>query len=867
MKKKLAIVMAVVMTLAPMNLFAASNNRPSKVATIVPGKTLFMESTWSGSTGIVDLDAMEADTDDIEYVVSGTDLIITLKDNVKVNDKINLTLENAEWYFKDDESVLTKIDLDGNFTTTAALKSTYDNTKGSWVRSTNTYTRAAMGTVGTKDVNELAYTLRVSNSADEEALVTITENGFVDDTIVIPLVSLSTKVGDVRVRIGGSNLTTISEANIQYGAASSTSTKTFVKEPVDARTSFELKQLVIQENGISSIKKMTDDDDLVTITAPSGFTFADPHTSYGKDDDGTKKYVTVNVEGGLTIAPGTSDALSETQLSHERVNYVKDTDNDTISVDLRGITPSTTISGKIAIQGLYLIADEDAPWGDINLKIKGGEGITEQTFKAGKRVDWTVEFKTITAVPTLVNGRYVSSTVGSTDSSKADDSRHLAATVSFTELSVTSWWSEKITTFDLSKGAKIRKIKISDVKNLDKDVNNNTIDFELSPVYTEGTNASYPNKITKNSLTVEGNRVNISGVRIKKDEKASFNMKLWLSIESGVEGDVTLTAAGSAIHDNLAPVVIAKAVSPVTIDTKVTDVKIGYQWQKVADFTITETGAGMLERNKTVEITLDDEIRSDYISFTPESVAEVIGNWKLKDFQSDSGMITFVIDRVSTEKAGAVKFTNVNVKIDRNAPETNKQAYKLIVGGNAVAENWQPTVTSIPLKFDRFRTKGIKADYLKVVTSGTNSTGIFTTVVKVTIGDKIIAVGQGTMEMDTAAFIDTASASTMVPVRFISQALGIPKDQIKWSDTDRTVTILSANRTIQFTIGSSDLYINGIKTEMVSEEGYPVKALIVEEIEGRSFIPFRALGDALGVTVAWDPDTKTATYNSDLMVK
>ena len=45
-------------------------------------------------------------------------------------------------------------------------------------------------------------------------------------------------------------------------------------------------------------------------------------------------------------------------------------------------------------------------------------------------------------------------------------------------------------------------------------------------------------------------------------------------------------------------------------------------------------------------------------------------------------------------------------------------------------------------------------------------------------------------------------------------------------------------------------------TAITMENG--VKAEIVD---GRMFVPFRALGTALGVPVSWDAETRTAIYN------
>jgi hypothetical protein len=49
---------------------------------------------------------------------------------------------------------------------------------------------------------------------------------------------------------------------------------------------------------------------------------------------------------------------------------------------------------------------------------------------------------------------------------------------------------------------------------------------------------------------------------------------------------------------------------------------------------------------------------------------------------------------------------------------------------------------------------------------------------------------------------------------------------------------------------------------MFTDDGRPVKAYLDPDLE-RLFIPFRALGNALGVTVDWDAATRTAIYNPE----
>jgi hypothetical protein len=209
------------------------------------------------------------------------------------------------------------------------------------------------------------------------------------------------------------------------------------------------------------------------------------------------------------------------------------------------------------------------------------------------------------------------------------------------------------------------------------------------------------------------------------------------------------------------------------------------------------------------------------------------------------------------------------VKIDRTVPESNKQPYKVVACGPAVAANFygnvgNPPLTSIPTYQAVFGTKGIGTDYLNVVTSANDKDSILSNVVRVTIGDPVVKIGRdgasSTIEMDTAAYISPTSQSTMVPVRFVSQALGIPDNQIAWDNDNRTVTIYNGARVIQFKIGTTEIIINGVTTTMYSPSNPPIK-VSAEITDDRSFLPFRQLGNALGVDVAWDAATNTAIYN------
>jgi len=163
---------------------------------------------------------------------------------------------------------------------------------------------------------------------------------------------------------------------------------------------------------------------------------------------------------------------------------------------------------------------------------------------------------------------------------------------------------------------------------------------------------------------------------------------------------------------------------------------------------------------------------------------------------------------------------------------------------------------------DPMHSAGIRTNYLRIVTPAGDFDAILSSVVKLTDGSPVLEHGELVTHMDTAPFIDPASNSMMIPVRWVAVGLGIPDEQVEWDNEARTVTIFNSGRIIQFTIGSDQLVVNGVATTMVSPDGLPVRAVVRDE---RSFIPFRALGNALGVEVGWVPETRTAIFNPQNM--
>jgi hypothetical protein len=119
---------------------------------------------------------------------------------------------------------------------------------------------------------------------------------------------------------------------------------------------------------------------------------------------------------------------------------------------------------------------------------------------------------------------------------------------------------------------------------------------------------------------------------------------------------------------------------------------------------------------------------------------------------------------------------------------------------------------------------------------------------RLTIGDKTLIVGDQTIAMDVAPYIE--NNNTMVPVRYVASALGLASDGVIWDSKTRTVTIKTGDRTAVLTVGSAEFSLNDT---VVSIPTAPTLR------DNRAFLPFRVLGEqVLGVNVRWDNATKTA---------
>lgn len=88
----------------------------------------------------------------------------------------------------------------------------------------------------------------------------------------------------------------------------------------------------------------------------------------------------------------------------------------------------------------------------------------------------------------------------------------------------------------------------------------------------------------------------------------------------------------------------------------------------------------------------------------------------------------------------------------------------------------------------------------------------------------------------------------MVPIRKIFEELGAT---VEWEEDTQTVTAIRGITFVKIAIGSNTLSITGIKNENISLDS-PAQL-----INGRTYVPVRAVSEALNTVVSWNGDEQT----------
>jgi len=119
--------------------------------------------------------------------------------------------------------------------------------------------------------------------------------------------------------------------------------------------------------------------------------------------------------------------------------------------------------------------------------------------------------------------------------------------------------------------------------------------------------------------------------------------------------------------------------------------------------------------------------------------------------------------------------------------------------------------------------------------------------VTLTIGKNVGHVNHAASVLDAAPVIK--NSRTMLPVRFVAEAFGA---KVGWDGATSTVTLTGTDgRVVSIRIGASSLTIDG-KAVSLDSPAY------IDPASNRTYLPVRAVAEALGATVFWNGDISMA---------
>ena len=322
------------------------------------------------------------------------------------------------------------------------------------------------------------------------------------------------------------------------------------------------------------------------------------------------------------------------------------------------------------------------------------------------------------------------------------------------------------------------------------------------------------------------------------DAAASDEIKfadIELFVPVNVTGDVKVSADGRALGEKLETVAL-NVKAPVEITSEAFTLKVGLKDQKGGKLVVKETAAAILKQGQNLEIAIDG--KDSGFEFTAKPVVTVEGDLllDLDNLAYTADKITIPVKRAS-KSASTITVSGMTMKVDRTVPEGK---YDIKVSGAALASDCT------------FETLTVK-DFIVVGTPNTHDlavNGLRRGVAKFAIGSASYTMNGTPETMDGAPYI--SNGRTMVPVRYVANALGVDAKDIYFANG--TVTVIAGNKTISLEIGNKVARLNGAPARVM--ETAPVIK------DGRTYIPVSEIGALLGVQASWDNEAKVATFEN-----
>lgn len=281
-------------------------------------------------------------------------------------------------------------------------------------------------------------------------------------------------------------------------------------------------------------------------------------------------------------------------------------------------------------------------------------------------------------------------------------------------------------------------------------------------------------------------------------------------------GEVTIQASGRGIGDVVVTKVasikprIATTIEPITLT-------LDKENQKGGKILIAETQKAMFEKGR-LTLELEDAIG---IEMAKKPLVKVIeGNVVVNNIRLDTNnknRLSMDIIKKST-KPSIIEISEFVIDTDTTALDGT---YELTIAGSSI----MPSCKLKTIKEKDFIRLGTKKEEKR-------HTKDPKTVATFTIEDSIYYINDKEKQMDATPYID--NGRTMLPVRYVAEAVGIPSDAVVFKENK-----------IQMKAGNKNIIIQEDKIKLK---------------EGRAYVPVADVAKVLGVEVNWNKAKKVATF-------
>jgi hypothetical protein len=498
----------------------------------------------------------------------------------------------------------------------------------------------------------------------------------------------------------------------------------------------------------------------------------------------------ITFKGGRGLAGTTINATVTLQDDDKELLVVFDKTNVTDSL------------GYVEIEGIKVQSEntrEDLSEGEISVTVEG-EGLDDTTGVVAEVKDYGVTFKADEVV-TLQAGK-----------------EEEEVTVVVEELAASTLNNRDDIYFEVDDDAEIIAGSVKVVQ--DSDNADVTVKEELD-----------------DDGKVEGFTVDLTN--IDQDDENRIEIKFEVKADLDKTGEINITAESRSFDEDMS-IKIADVVAPVTVEVEAATVKVGLKEQEGGVLTIKELEAGMLEDGGQIVLQFDE----NGIEFDNDDlVIETTSTLKVEVDDVDGDTVILKVTKPSKE-AATLTISGFSLNVDRTVPEGSVD---LEIGGSALAD---ANTTAKPME----QTITVE-DFIKVGTKNTEEVNEAGQAVEAgfKIGATTYYVNGEQKMMDAAPYVSKKNR-TMMPVRYVAEAIGITSNNIMYSkDNGGTVTIIAGNRVIQLVKDSNKAIMNGVTIAM--DEAVTIK-------DGRTYIPVGEIARLLGMNVAWDNASKTATFKN-----